>query len=42
VSADAVGISLYAGRTNTARTLKNSFVRDYGCPADPLNRILPQ
>jgi protein O-mannosyl-transferase len=42
VSADTVSIALFAGKTNTAHSLKNSFVRDYGCPADPLNRILPQ
>ncbi|MDR3698965.1 MAG: DUF1736 domain-containing protein [Candidatus Sulfopaludibacter sp.] len=41
VSADAVSISLHAGRTNTARSLKNSFLHDYGCPAGPIERVLP-
>ncbi len=41
VSADAVSISLYAGRTNTAHSLKNSFLHDYGCPAGPIERVLP-
>jgi tetratricopeptide (TPR) repeat protein len=41
ISADAVSVSVHAGNLNTARSLKNSFVRDYGCAVEPLNRILP-
>jgi hypothetical protein len=41
VAPDAVGISLYVGRKTIAQTLKNTFVHDYGCPADALNRVLP-
>jgi protein O-mannosyl-transferase len=33
VSSEAVAISLNAGRTAAARSLQNSFTRDYACPA---------
>ncbi len=41
VSSDAVRISVNAGKANTAHALKNSFVKEYGCPAEPLERLLP-
>jgi hypothetical protein len=41
-SVDAVKISAAADRLNTARSLKQSMLRDYGCPAGPLNAALPE
>lgn len=40
VSADAVGLNLSAGRRNTAQSLRDNLVRDYGCPAEPLDKLL--
>ena len=37
----AVRIQLKAGHGSVAATLKSSYLRDYGCPAAPLQEALP-
>jgi hypothetical protein len=41
VAADVVKIDLYAGRKKAAESLKRNFLGNYGCPAGPLNSVLP-
>ncbi|HKE26300.1 MAG TPA: hypothetical protein VKB88_28290 [Bryobacteraceae bacterium] len=38
---DAIRIRLETGRKDIAAGLKRSFLEDYGCPAGPLNQVLP-
>lgn len=38
---DAIRIRLETGRKDIATELKRSFLQDYGCPAGPLNQVLP-
>jgi hypothetical protein len=40
-SLDAIRIRLQTGRRDIAADLKKSFLNDYGCPAGPLNQVLP-
>jgi tetratricopeptide (TPR) repeat protein len=40
-SLDAIRIRLETGRPDIAAELKKSFLNDYGCPAGPLNQVLP-
>jgi hypothetical protein len=38
---DAIRIRLDTGRKDIAAELKRSFLHDYGCPAGPLDQVLP-
>ncbi|HLG99058.1 MAG TPA: hypothetical protein VKX49_22290 [Bryobacteraceae bacterium] len=40
-SADVLKVRIQSGRRDLAIKDKQNFLRDYGCPAEPLNRILP-
>ncbi len=39
---DAIRIRLETGRPDIAAKLKESFLHQYGCPAGPLNEVLPE
>jgi protein O-mannosyl-transferase len=41
ISADSIKVRLATGRRDIAEQLKRSFLNDYGCPAGPINLILP-
>ncbi len=40
-SLDAIRIRLDTGHPELAAELKKNFLQDYGCPAGPLNKVLP-
>jgi tetratricopeptide (TPR) repeat protein len=41
ISADSIKVRLATGRPDIAAQLKRSFLNDYGCPAGPINEVLP-
>lgn len=42
IAADSIKIRLATGRRDIAEQLKRSFLHDYGCPAGPINAVLPE
>lgn len=42
VSADSVKVRLATGRRDIARQMRDSFLRDYGCPAGPLDEAMAE
>jgi protein O-mannosyl-transferase len=41
IAADSIKVRLATGRRDIAEQLKRSFLGDYGCPAGPINEVLP-
>jgi tetratricopeptide (TPR) repeat protein len=42
ISADSIKVRLATGRPDIAQQLKRSFLHDYGCPAAPIEEVLPE
>jgi hypothetical protein len=41
IAADSIKVRLATGRRDIAEQLKRSFLHDYGCPAGPIDAVLP-
>jgi tetratricopeptide (TPR) repeat protein len=41
-SVDAIRVRLQTGHRDIAAQLKNSFLNDYSCPAEPINQAMPE
>jgi tetratricopeptide (TPR) repeat protein len=42
IAADSIKVRLETGRRDIAEQLKHSFLHDYGCPAGPIDQVLPE